>query len=273
MSFGENLRRERELRGIELRDIADATKISMRFLQALEQDRPEVLPGGIFPQAFVRQYARHLGLDAEKTVAEFLYANRGVVVEKAPRPREPRPSSHRGVLVFLFLAVWAGIFAWRGRTSSEPVRIDTGAAATTPVTYPPSNVYPPPMAASAPAPSANGALVMKLTARQSAWVKVQVDRVTVLNRTLAQDDTQTFEARDEIVLSVGNAGGVAYSLNGRPAAPLGPEGKVRNVVINRENWESLVAGTPHPAAAAPHAGPASAEPPQTAPAGAPSPGP
>ena len=50
MSFGENLRRERELRGIELRDIADATKISMRFLQALEQDRPEILPGGIFPQ-------------------------------------------------------------------------------------------------------------------------------------------------------------------------------------------------------------------------------
>ena len=61
-SFGENLRRERELRGVDLRDIADATKISVRFLQALEQDRVDVLPGGIFPRAFVRQYAKELGL-------------------------------------------------------------------------------------------------------------------------------------------------------------------------------------------------------------------
>ncbi len=36
-SFGETLRRERELRGVSLREIADATKISVRFLQALER--------------------------------------------------------------------------------------------------------------------------------------------------------------------------------------------------------------------------------------------
>ena len=45
MSFGQNLRRERELRGISLHEIAEATKISARFLQALEQDRLDVLPG------------------------------------------------------------------------------------------------------------------------------------------------------------------------------------------------------------------------------------
>ena len=44
-SFGENLRRERELRGVSLREIADDTKISIRFLQALEQDRVDILPG------------------------------------------------------------------------------------------------------------------------------------------------------------------------------------------------------------------------------------
>jgi cytoskeletal protein RodZ len=74
-SFGENLRRERELRGVSLREISEATKISMRFLQALEQDRVNILPGGIFPRAFVRQYARYLGLDAERYVAEFLYVH------------------------------------------------------------------------------------------------------------------------------------------------------------------------------------------------------
>ena len=56
--FGEKLRRERELRGVSLREIADGTKISVRFLQALEEDRVDVLPGGLFPRAFVKQYAR-----------------------------------------------------------------------------------------------------------------------------------------------------------------------------------------------------------------------
>src|SRR3989442_5444515 len=76
-SFGENLRRERELRGVDLRDIAEATNISLRFLQALEQDRADVLPGGIFPKAFVRQYATYLGLDPDRLVAEHGYSHGG----------------------------------------------------------------------------------------------------------------------------------------------------------------------------------------------------
>ena len=71
-SFGENLRRERELRGVSLREIAEGTKISLRFLQALEEDRVDVLPGGLFPRAFVKQYAVFLGLDVDKAVADFV---------------------------------------------------------------------------------------------------------------------------------------------------------------------------------------------------------
>ena len=85
-SFGENLRRERELRGVALRDIADATKISMRFLQALEQDRVDVLPGGIFQRSFVRQYAKHLGLDPDRMVTEFDHVY-------GPEPAVPKTAS------------------------------------------------------------------------------------------------------------------------------------------------------------------------------------
>src|SRR5688572_3014521 len=73
-SFGENLKRERELRGIDLREIAQATKISVRFLEALEADRIDLLPGGIFRRSFVREYARYVGLDADRMVSEFLHA-------------------------------------------------------------------------------------------------------------------------------------------------------------------------------------------------------
>jgi len=72
--FGERLRRERELRGISLDEIAAATKIGTRLLRALEAEQFDLLPGGIFNKGYVRAYARHLGLNEEKAVADYLRA-------------------------------------------------------------------------------------------------------------------------------------------------------------------------------------------------------
>jgi cytoskeleton protein RodZ len=74
-SFGESLRREREKRSITLEQISLSTKISTRLLRALEEDKFNQLPGGIFNKGFVRAYARHLGLDEDQTVAEYLEAS------------------------------------------------------------------------------------------------------------------------------------------------------------------------------------------------------
>ena len=57
-SFGEKLRREREMRGVTLEEIAESTKIGTRSLRALEQEDFEKLPGGIFNKGFVRAYSR-----------------------------------------------------------------------------------------------------------------------------------------------------------------------------------------------------------------------
>jgi len=73
-AFGENLRREREMRGVSLEEISSATKISLRFLEAIEQEDFSKLPGGIFSRSFIRSYARYLGLDEERVVAEFQHA-------------------------------------------------------------------------------------------------------------------------------------------------------------------------------------------------------
>jgi cytoskeleton protein RodZ len=80
-----------------------------------------------------------------------------------------------------------------------------------------------------------------LTAQQECWVEVRADGATVINRVLAEGETQTLEARGEIVLSVGNAGGLSVRVNDRPALPLGRSGEVRkNIVITRQNLPSLV---------------------------------
>ena len=70
--FGMKMKRLREERGVTLRQIADATKISVGALEALERSDISRLPGGIFSRAFVRSYAIEVGLDPEQTVRDFL---------------------------------------------------------------------------------------------------------------------------------------------------------------------------------------------------------
>jgi len=73
-AFGERLRRERETRGVSLDEIAATTKIGTRLLRALEDGQFDLLPGGIFNKNYVRAYARHLGIDEEQAVADYLQA-------------------------------------------------------------------------------------------------------------------------------------------------------------------------------------------------------
>lgn len=71
-SFGDRLRKEREQRGITLDDISLNTKIGTRLLRALEEEKFDQLPGGIFNKGFVRAYARHVGIDEDQAVADYM---------------------------------------------------------------------------------------------------------------------------------------------------------------------------------------------------------
>ena len=93
-SFGEKLKREREKRSITLDQISQSTKIGTRMLQALEEDKFNQLPGGIFNKGFVRAYARHLGLDEDQTVADYLEASGD---SPAPMPELPQQESARPI--------------------------------------------------------------------------------------------------------------------------------------------------------------------------------
>src|SRR5437588_11807437 len=102
-SFGEELRREREIRGISLKEIADATKISKRFLEAIERNDHKTLPAPVFTRGFVREYARYLGLNSDEIVNRYNYAAAGddrieqsshldrLVQLHAPRPKKSIP--------------------------------------------------------------------------------------------------------------------------------------------------------------------------------------
>ena len=125
-SFGETLRRERELRQITLREISEATKINLRYLDALERDDFRHLPGGVFNKGFVRAYAQFIGVDPEAMVTAYLEEDgrQQTRVQRlaspaasAPETVEPPPSFGIRlwvaalVVVLVLLALAAGLTA------------------------------------------------------------------------------------------------------------------------------------------------------------------
>src|SRR5271157_5490539 len=85
-SFGAKLKQEREKRKITLEQISESTKIGTRMLQALEEDKFNQLPGGIFNKGFVRAYSRFVGLDEDQSIAEYLQASGDATPAKTEPP-------------------------------------------------------------------------------------------------------------------------------------------------------------------------------------------
>jgi cytoskeletal protein RodZ len=134
-SFGEELKRERELRQISLREISEATKINLRYLDALEHNDFRHLPGGVFNKGFVRAFSEYIGIDPEAMVNAYLLEERAQEdrseATRTPVPRHtapavvvsnPLPAGRRArMVVLLALVLTAALVAagllwyWLGR--------------------------------------------------------------------------------------------------------------------------------------------------------------
>ena len=179
-SFGEHLRRQREMRGISLDEIVATTKIGRRLLLALEEEQFELLPGGIFNKSYVRAYARCVGINEEEAVAEYLQAaqeappDTRVIAQQHASIHSNRPVQRSGfplmpVLILLVVAA-GGIGGWKlyqdrqkeramRRASSPSSEMATAAPA---VSTPgasgsqPASVEPSALQSSKPSPASNG---------------------------------------------------------------------------------------------------------------------
>ena len=128
--FGQDLRREREARGVALDNISGVTKISGRHLLALEQENFSALPGGVLNKGIVRGYARACGMDEDAWVGRYLsaYQQSGQLkdddqswiefaenVGKARKGEDPEPDKRlrwAGVGVMLALLIFFTWYVW-----------------------------------------------------------------------------------------------------------------------------------------------------------------
>ncbi len=116
MSFGVSLKRERELRGVSLAEIAKTTKISVRLLEAIEEDRYDILPEGVFRKSFIKSYAKYLGMNEDQILNKYvLEVQPSTAAQSAPvKPTQSfqvtLPGSRRSLLLMfgIFLMVLAG---------------------------------------------------------------------------------------------------------------------------------------------------------------------
>jgi cytoskeleton protein RodZ len=120
VSFGTKLQAERESRGVALSAIAERTRVPERFLNALEQEQFEQMPGGVFNKGILRSYCRDLGLDEDEWRDRFEVAstNEGSpdLAEFAKNVKRTRSESPRGTgirwwgVMLMLLAL--GALAW-----------------------------------------------------------------------------------------------------------------------------------------------------------------
>ena len=93
--FGDKFRKAREKKEISLDDVSNVTKIGARMLRAIEEEQFDQLPGGVFNKGFIRAYAKHLGLNDEEAVGDYLACLRQAQID-AHQVWEPEASMKPG---------------------------------------------------------------------------------------------------------------------------------------------------------------------------------
>jgi cytoskeletal protein RodZ len=226
--FGEQLKRERELRGVSLEEVSAATRIAPRFLEALENEQWDKLPGGVFNRGFIRAVARYLGLDEENLVSEYALQTKGRtdpgVVPDPPVKPEPiwgRIAALVG-LILLVLAVVAVAFhyiepriAARFHKSSGEPPLPTYASAT-----PASSAAENDPKAAAPSP-----LALRLAALKPAQISVVVDGKSAYDGPIDVNDIKVFSASASIEISSTDSDALSLELNGQPISAAGAPGQ------------------------------------------------
>ena len=258
-NIGQELRRERELRGVALSDISKITKIKLNILQALEEDRLNILPGEFFIRGMIRAYAKCIGLDEDQALNLYTHSvqqkeqDRAYEKRKKETPilRSRKPNTLLivastivvlGVSLLIILGFAQKKAPARASVEQEP-KISAPAVVPDMVpSAPPTTIATTPAAVpAAPTEVKPPSLSLQVSFQQETWIQVWADGVPALDQLKQPGESVSLTCQKEFVLNTGNAGGFTYILNGRPGKPLGALGGViKNVRITPDNYREYL---------------------------------
>jgi cytoskeletal protein RodZ len=247
VSFGTWLRRQRELREISLREIADVTKISIRYLEALEQDRFDVLPAPVFAKGFLKEYARYVGLDPHEVVNSYLTTQKELEPEDEEGlnvGREKR-AGRRTSVGFLGLVVVALLLLVAALAYFAELRRSESRADPPPMAAPPRQAMPTPQTLVDGEPADEVPLLVTIDFSEDCWVEAVIDGERQISELHVPGESMRIEAAETVILTLGNFEAVRVEVNGRPFPVSGRPGEVlRNLVIDVNGVEALSPSLP-----------------------------
>ena len=242
-NFGERLKREREMREVSLEELTKATRISTRFLLALENEEWEKLPGGVFGHGFVRTIARYLGLDEESLLGEYDMARGGQALAEPAKPEERIPSPPKwlpvaAVFIVLLIVIglfYAGRYGWRwyaahraakqSAISGSPAQSGSQNGSTTPT---------------------DSSLDLSVSTSAATRVRILSDGKLLLDTELPAGETRHFSANQQFEVTAGDSSAVLLELNGQAMPPLGAPGSSGTMVLSQKDLRQASGGTTQP---------------------------
>lgn len=255
-SFGEQMRKAREAKQISLAEISEATRVSVKFLQAIEAGKFSVLPQA-YIRAFIREYARAIDLDPEKAIQQYDAANQeihAVAEEWISRSRNAAMQqtqertkevaslpifSQRSVTVFALLVVAAVVVVYVLNMGSDTSRqkpvseiafdrvVRESEAAT-------AKSQPSPTQVPTALPAAIDSLRLEMTTIDSLWLAITIDNTRKGEYLFPPQRRRSWVGKDQFLISLGNAGAATFKLNGVELGLLGKRGAVaRNLLITQ----------------------------------------
>jgi cytoskeleton protein RodZ len=267
------------MRGVSRAEICARTRIGTRFLEALENEQWEVLPGGIFNRGFIRAVARFLGLDEDDLVAEYdlavsEQAPAAPVLVSAPPPRKsaPRPVLLVSLAALSVVALLGGSWlGWRWQHNrlrqaangahgiSVILALAAGRQPDRPQPQPASDQEQPSssnvsvgdstrvaglaVGASPSQPGIQGqGLELKIEAGKETRVSISLDGAKAFDGSIIAGQSRTFAAHDDIDISANDAGALLLELNGQTLAPLGPPGQPGTATLTRSDLKPASGG-------------------------------
>ncbi len=258
--FGNRFKSARESKALTLEEIAQETRISMRFLRAIEEETFHDLPGGLFNRGFIRTYANRLGIDPELCVSEYKELVGEASAEESETLSNVSLETSEGhvlpiaigsliVLVVLFY-VFASDPGMPTEAASSRIGETVVSARTEPATMPltpetPAPVIGPSRVSSVTSRTTQPELTdaatrvdVRIDVHNETWISVQSDgKAVVEGAILGAGTTRRYSANEALEMTIGNAAGLTLSINGLEVPNLGRDGQVRTLTITPTNVE------------------------------------
>lgn len=244
MSLAETLKKAREDKGLKLEDISKRTRISIKFLEKIENGVYDFAPEP-YVRAFIRSYARIVGLNPDEVIKQY-ESEIALLKPKEEKKEEKKPQFDVAsfvsenilwliggfVIVMIVVFIFIGVEDRQVKSAKQIQKksFETAVEEIKKIS-PVENVK-----------SEIDSLELKIVATDTVWFSVVIDSSQAKEFLMLPNTSLFLKARDNFNLTIGNAGGIKFVLNGHKFGPIGRSGAVvRNYVINREKLKSISA--------------------------------